>query len=271
MTGIYEQIINQLFKYKLDRCDRKVYHIGIKKIGKEEAIKHLSRYLYSLIQRLVADLVDTDDGIERSIGLVNEIIKKLGTEFHIEQYKDDLIDASHSILTCIINKAACDYTDIQKYIQQITPITTLTQSALFTGSNFGVSMVSELKKEILSSDEVHILVSFIRQSGINLLLPELRKFTSSGRPLKIITSTYMAATEYKAVETLGKLPNTEIKISYNSDVDRLHAKAYIFLRNTNFNTAYIGSSNISKAALTDGLEWNIKVTQIELPHIMSMV
>lgn len=271
MTGIYEQIINQLFKYKLDKCDRKVYHIGIKKIGKEEAIKYLSRYLYSLIQRLVADLVDSDDGIERSIGLVNEIIKKLGTEFHIEQYEDDLIDASHSILTCIINKAACDYTDIQKYIQQITPITTLTQSALFTGSNFGVSMVSELKKEILSSDEVRILVSFIRQSGINLLLPELRKFTNSGRPLKIITSTYMAATEYKAVETLGKLPNTEIKISYNRDIDRLHAKAYIFLRNTNFNTAYIGSSNISKAALTDGLEWNIKVTQIELPHIMSMV
>lgn len=54
MTGIYEQIINQLFKYKLDKCDRKVYHIGIKKIGKEEAIKYLSRYLYLLIQRLVA-------------------------------------------------------------------------------------------------------------------------------------------------------------------------------------------------------------------------
>ncbi len=271
MTGIYEQIINQLFRCKLDSCDRKIYHIGTKEIGKEEAINYLSRYLYVIIQELITDLVDTEDGVERSIRLVNAIIKKLGREFQMEHYEDDLIDASHSILTCIIDKTACDYPDIQKYIKQITPITTLTQSSLFTGSNYSVNMMSELKKEILSSNEVRILVSFIRQSGVNLLLPELKRLTETGRKLKIITSTYMAATEYRAIRTLAQLPNTEVKISYNSDVDRLHAKAYIFLRDTKFNTAYIGSSNISKAALTDGLEWNIKVTQVELPHIMSMV
>lgn len=271
MTGIYEQIINQLFRCKLDGCDRKIYHIGTKEIGKEEAINYLSRYLYVIIQELITDLVDTEDGVERSIRLVNAIIKKLGREFQMEHYEDDLIDASHSILTCIIDKTTCDYPDIQKYIKQITPITTLTQSSLFTGSNYSVNMMSELKKEILSSNEVRILVSFIRQSGVNLLLPELKRLTETGRKLKIITSTYMAATEYRAIRTLAQLPNTEVKISYNSDVDRLHAKAYIFLRDTKFNTAYIGSSNISKAALTDGLEWNIKVTQVELPHIMSMV
>ena len=271
MTGIYEQIINQLFRCKLDGCDRKIYHIGTKEIGKEEAINYLSRYLYVIIQELITDLVDTEDGVERSIRLVNAIIKKLGMEFQMEHYEDDLIDASHSILTCIIDKTACDYPDLQKYIKQITPITTLTQSSLFTGSNYSVNMMSELKKEILSSSEVRILVSFIRQSGVNLLLPELRKLTETGRKLKIITSTYMAATEYRAIRTLAELPNTEIKISYSGDVDRLHAKAYIFLRDTKFHTAYIGSSNISKAALTDGLEWNIKVTQVELPHIMSMV
>lgn len=271
MTGIYEQIINQLFRCKLDGCDRKIYHIGTKEIGKEEAINYLSRYLYVIIQELITDLVDTEDGVERSIRLVNAIIKKLGREFQMEHYEDDLIDASHSILTCIIDKTTCDYPDIQKYIKQITPITTLTQSSLFTGSNYSVNMMSELKKEILSSNEVRILVSFIRQSGVNLLLPELKRLTETGRKLKIITSTYMAATEYRAIRTLAQLPNTEVKISYNGDVDRLHAKAYIFLRDTKFNTAYIGSSNISKAALTDGLEWNIKVTQVELPHIMSMV
>ena len=50
MAGIYEQIINQLFKVKLEKYDRKIYHIGMKEIGRNEAIQYLSRYLYILIQ-----------------------------------------------------------------------------------------------------------------------------------------------------------------------------------------------------------------------------
>lgn len=271
MTGIYEQIINKLFSHKLSLYDHNVYHIGTKVIGKKEAIDYLSRYLYGILQKLVTNLSETEDGVEKSIKLINAIIRKLGEEFHIEHYEDDLIDASHSILTSIIDKTKCDYPDLQKYIQQITPLTSLTRSTLFTGSNNAVNMISELKKEILSADEVRMLVSFIRLSGVNLMMSELKRLTESGRRLKIITTTYMGATEFRAVRQLAQLPNTEIKISYNNEVDRLHAKAYIFLRNTGFSTAYIGSSNISKAALTEGLEWNVKVTQTELPNIMSMV
>ena len=271
MTGIYEQIINQLFRHKLETYDKAIYHIGAKEIGREEAIVYLSRYLYAIIQNLITELTNTEDGVKRSIQLINDIIKKLGTEFQMEHYEDNLIDASHSILTCIIDKTACDYPDIQKYIQQITPVTNLTQSTLLIGGNYAISMISELRKEILSADEIKFLVSFIKKSGINAMLPELKKFTHSGRKLKIITTTYIAATEYKAIECLAQLPNTQIKISYNNDFDRLHAKSYIFLRNTGFHTAYIGSSNISKAALEEGTEWNVKVTQVELPHILSMV
>ena len=81
----------------------------------------------------------------------------------------------------------------------------------------------------------------------------------------------MGATDFSAIKKLASLPNTEIKISYNSSVDRLHAKSYLFLRNTGFHTAYIGSSNLSEAALTEGLEWNVKVTQMDLPHIIKEV
>lgn len=272
MTGIYEQIINKLFSHKLSLYDHNVYHIGTKVIGKKEAIDYLSRYLYGILQKLVTNLSETEDGVEKSIKLINAIIRKLGEEFHIEHYEDDLIDASHSILTSIIDKTKCDYPDLQKYIQQITPLTSLTRSTLFTGSNNNdVNMISELKKEILSADEVRMLVSFIRLSGVNLMKGELKRLTESGRRLKIITTTYMGATEFRAIRQLAQLPNTEIKISYNNEEDRLHAKAYIFLRNTGFSTAYIGSSNISKAALTEGLEWNVKVTQTELPNIISVV
>lgn len=269
-TGVYEQIINQLFKIKLDEVDEQRFYIGKKSISKSDAVHILSKYLQHLIEVAFIGTPDEQE-TDKYTNFVNSVIKTLGREFNVEDTELDLIDAQKNILTSIVDRTCCDYPDIEEHIKSITPITTLSHSALFFGGRGPADMESELNREILCADEICWVVSFIKTSGLNLLWNSLKKFTGEGKRLRIITTTYTGATDYDAVARLAKLPNTEIKISYDGTQDRLHAKSYIFLRNSGFHTAYIGSSNLSCYALKDGKEWNFKATQFELPQVIEDV
>lgn len=270
--GIYEQVINKLFAQKLAALSADKFHIETKEISKEEASIYLTNYISCIIGKALDILNVCEDGVERSILLMNSIINNIIKTLQNDDFKENLIDTRNRILTAIIDKTQCDFRDVSEYIKTITPETRLTRSTLFTGAKDSVNMVHELKREIESSDEICLLISFIRNSGLSLIFEKLKEFTARPQSrLKILTTTYIKATELSALKKLASLPNTDIKVSYDLNGTRLHAKAYIFLRKTGFDTAYIGSSNLSSAAIRDGLEWNVKVTNAQLPSLMKSV
>ncbi|MBP6235455.1 MAG: DUF3427 domain-containing protein [Saprospiraceae bacterium] len=265
--GLYEQLINKLVATRLNELDKNHFYIKNTLLDKQEAAKILTQYLANVIRGALS-IFSGEQSIEKQIELSNKIIFLLRDELNNSDFDEDIIDTEGKILSAIFSKIDARFADFDKHLKEITPYTRLSHSELFTGSNAGVSLESELKKEILSADQIYFLVSFIKWTGIRIFEKELQEFTENGGKLKIITTSYMGATDLKAVEYLSSLKNTEIKVSYNTENERLHAKAYLFHRNTGFHTGYIGSSNISRSALTSGLEWNMKVTTNEISHII---
>ena len=267
IEGIYEELVTQLVAQHLNDLDKSSFFINRSKLDKEEASSIISKHLALTIKNALK-FIKGDNPIELQIEIANRIILLLKEELKNAEFENDLISIEGSILKAVFSKLDAHYSDFNLHLKEITPYTRLSQSELFTGGNVGLSLESELKKEILSSNEIYLLVSFIKFKGIIILERELQEFTKRGGKLRVITTTYMGASDYKAIQLLSKLPNAEVKISYNTGNERLHAKAYLFKRNTGFHTGYIGSSNFSRTALTDGLEWNLKVTTKEVSHII---
>ena len=152
------------------------------------------------------------------------------------------------------------------------PNTDLTESELIVPNGRSLQLGNEIERELKSCESADWLVSFIKLKAIRAFYPQLQQFcgraNADGSPrLRIATTTYMGATDLEALKLLFKLPNTELKVCFNTSQTRLHAKAYIFHRKTQFGSAYIGSANLSSQALTSGLEWTIKVAQQEIPHL----
>ncbi len=265
-VGIYEQLITQLVASRLNR-DK--FYVGERALAPAEASLWLSRFLSNILEYAVASIPNGEQRLSQQIDLANQLLLWLKLQLNDDDFfEENLLDNQGKILTALYELENPVTADLKKYVEDIYPLTGLSQSELFCGSNAGLSLETELKREILSADKIYWLVSFIKWTGIRIFRNELEEFTHSGRQLKIITTSYMGATDAKAVEFLASLPNTEVKLSYNTQRERLHAKSYLFLRDTDFHTGYIGSSNLSHSALTSGLEWNLKITSQEIPHII---
>ena len=271
--GIYEKLINKKLKDSLEKSTD--LEIKRSNIDKAESARTLSKYMATVLERSLKDVYSEsseseEDNSIKQVELINKVIHTIEFELGDSGYEEYQIDHPAEQLE-YIDDLRNKSNQFEKNKEIIRPMTSISESSLFTGAKNEPQLYSELKKEIASSDRVDMLVSFIRWSGLRLILEQLKEFTDIGGRLRVITTSYMGATEVKCLEELRNLKNTEIKISYNTETTRLHAKTYVFHRENGFSTAYIGSSNISGPALTDGTEWNVKVTNQDLPYTISKI
>lgn len=126
----------------------------------------------------------------------------------------------------------------------------------------------QLSQAIAHADEIDMTVAFIKSSGLRLLLPDFQdalQRTTRDKPvrLRILTSDYLDVTDPEALRMLMLLlaQGAQIKV-FETGEQGFHMKAYLFAHfrdNQLHGTAFIGSSNISRQALTDGLEWNYRI------------
>ena len=115
-----------------------------------------------------------------------------------------------------------------------------------------------LKQELLNCKKFYFIVSFIRYSGIQLLISTLDELEKQGIQGEIITSVYLNITDSKALRKLLSYKNIKVKI-YNNSSESFHTKAYLFEKEK-YHSVVIGSSNISQSALYSAEEWNVKLT-----------
>lgn len=267
-NGLYEEVINKGLGEELDSAQHKL--IKSAPIDKAEAAKILSKYITQVVERGLDNIVDNGGDIQSQIELANKIVSTIKTETRESDFDSLSVDKRAEQLLALFDKTNGIY-GINERAEIVRPVTSIAQSSLFTGAVHEPQMGTELKKEIASCDKIDFLVSFIKWSGLRIIYEDLKTFTCNGGKLRILTTSYMGATDIKSIEMLSQLSNTEIKVSYDTKRTRLHAKTYVFYRDTGFTTAYVGSSNLSNAAMTSGCEWNVKATAQDLPDTIKKI
>ena len=138
---------------------------------------------------------------------------------------------------------------------------------LVTGRNKQY-LLHEIRNALKNATSIEIAVSFIRMSGLSLIIKDIEDAMNSEErnvKLSLLTSDYMNITEPQALKRLMLLKErgADVQIFESKQATSFHLKSYIFIKISGEKLttarAFVGSSNISKTALTDGIEWNYRI------------
>lgn len=254
-VGLYETLLTERLNSAL------AHNTGLQAefsaVDDAEQALVLARHLSPLIERQLRAARGADERAQ----LTRKILAALGDSDLLSEnvYQDDLSK---------IRRLDAVTGDVLGSVRPPRPATPLSDAALMTNARNEPTLAAELRAELASADQVDLLCAFVKWHGLRLLERELTELRERGVPLRVITTTYIGATDAKALDRLVDEFGAEVRINYDTAMTRLHAKAWLMRRNTGFHTAYVGSSNLSQSALVDGLEWNVRLSAIATPHLL---
>jgi HKD family nuclease len=253
--GLYDQPVTERVATDLRTIADELVHAAA--LDSSRSAEVLGRVLHERLVHVLGAIkgADTAERVERQLALINELLDRIGAEAKGVVMPEDKLAEPARLLRAIL---APTEPPNQPRLPP-SPGLPLAESGLLVNGHRDLSVGPEIKKEIQSADRVDLLCSFLEWSGFRLVETELRELCRRGT-LRVLTTAYMSATERRALDELQAM-GAEVKVSYDTERTRLHAKAWLFHRESGFSTAMIGSSNLSHAAMLDGVEWNVRVSQ----------
>jgi len=256
-VGLYDAPVTRALDAELARVGQALRREG----GYEphEAAEAFARLVY---ERLVPALrsLKGKERLQDQVRLTNELLSRLAQLAPKAGVADgdQLVEPARRLLAVLQSVQAP-----AEVVEPARPRTPLSTSDLLVNGRHDLSIGPEVRRELASADRVDLLCSFLKFSGLRIVQDELQDLLRR-RPgsLRVLTTAYMGATERRAMDALRDM-GAEVRVSYDTTRTRLHAKAWLFHRESGFSTACVGSSNLSAAAMLDGLEWNVRLSQVD--------
>src|SRR5579859_212219 len=259
VPGLYEQVLTR----RLARLEEQLHDFApTRALLPAEAPQYLTSHVARAIARaLQAPGIGSD--LVRQVQLCNELLDLVAREVPDAVARADDVVARAALLLAVLEQPAA----LMPVHHPRRPETPLAQDALFVHAPHEPNLASELAAELESADGVDLICAFIIWSGVRIFLDVLKELRARGVRIRVLTTTYSGITEPRALDALQGI-GADIKVSYDTGITRLHAKAWLVRRRSGFSTAFVGSSNMTHTALHEGLEWNVRLTESSSPELI---
>jgi superfamily II DNA or RNA helicase/HKD family nuclease len=224
------------------------------------AAHHLARLVHDRLVEVLKGLAGEKDSdrVAAQVNLTNRLLALIDAATG-----DDAADTVQSPAQRLVAVLDATVGTLASMKPPMAPTIPLTLSDLLVNGRHDLRLGHEVVLELASADSVDLLCSFLKWSGLVKIEGALKAVLARQRgKVRVLTTAYMGATERRALDALADM-GAEVHVSYDTDRTRLHAKAWLFHRKSGFSTGFIGSSNLSAAAMHDGVEWNVRVARAD--------